>query len=66
MSHIQLKYIKITDILPFRESDICFTGDGSSSLNTEASKTETGLGCSGVIVASSVNPSSSLNRGVDF
>lgn len=64
MSHIQLKYIKITDILPFRESDICFTGDGS--LNTEASKTETGLGCSGVIVASSANPSSSLNRRVDF
>jgi hypothetical protein len=56
----------VTETSPLRAFGICFMGDSSSSLYTDTSRTETGLGCSGATVASSANDPSSSNLEVDF
>lgn len=52
--------------LPFGSLGIRVTGDDSSSLYIDPSRTEIGLRCSGALVASSAIVSPSSNLGVDF
>ena len=60
------KFFRHSKILPLIKFGICFTGDNASSLYTDASSTETGLGCSGATTASSADVLSSSNIKVDF
>lgn len=67
LSHtMKFDRIAVMKIVPLRQVGICLTGDGSSSLNAEASKTETGLGKSAVRVASSAKDLSSPSLGSNF
>lgn len=52
--------------IPLKAVDIFLTGDGESSLQNAASSTETGLGCSSIVVASSAVIVSSLNLAAEF
>ena len=63
---IQVENSEKSKNLLFKEVGVCLTGDGASSLYTEVSRTETGLGCSGAMVASSASDTSSADLGADF